>query len=88
MSAFLSRDFDIHEKKKGKRGEGRAAGHHRVHIIIGDERVAVVSGGFQIPLMHMNEARNIEQTSLCRASGRENSHAFVSLLESPVEGSG
>ena len=47
--------------KRKKENVGRAGlrAMHRVHIIIGDERVAVVSGGFQIPLMHMNEARNI-----------------------------
>ena len=39
---------------------------HRVHIVIGDEgrgnsvQVAVIGGGFQIPLMHMIEGRNIE----------------------------
>ena len=58
MSAFLSRDFDMKRKKENVGRVGLQA-MHRVHIIIGDERVAVVSGGFQIPLMHMNEARNI-----------------------------
>jgi len=63
MSAFLSRDFE--GKKKENVGRVGLRAMHRVHIIIGDEgrgtlRVAVISGGFQIPLMHMTEARNIE----------------------------
>ena len=52
MSAFLSRDIDVKEKKENV-GRVRLRAMHGVRIIIGDEgqgnsvRVAVISGGFQ-----------------------------------------